>query len=523
MRPAHGDKGSVTWQAPSTGAVLAWDDGSLATRCSGVLVGCDTFLTAAHCLCRGALTAAACTPEQPVVLLQHVGLLSADSVTVHPGYDYPVDDLAVIRLSPQATGVGAALVDPGPPPMDMPATVVGFGRSGDAIFDPGLKRLKTVTTEPCPDGYPDDWVCWSFTGEAPRICGGAAGAPLMVDTEFGSILTGLGLGFTRASIARPPPLCIVAGSGLDADLSIHASWLQSQGATSTAGTRCGNISQVGEADTDVTTITGTLGPTRSTNEHAVIVTPNTQLLRVVLNGQDAGPAGAADLDLFVRAHGSSRRQDFCAGTTGGPYAACEFPSPPPGQWDLRVDRVTGSGHYQLTATAFGADGPVCGNGVREVGEDCDGIDRSDCAGGCTANCACVACPDGNLQFDEVQFTRRFFLKGTLDDPDGRYLGLDPRTGGFALTVTDDKAAMVRVVIPPNDAGWSGSRPREGLYRWRGNALGIRRITLQDRTRTLGWWRILIDGQDVLRAYALGFDGLRFTIAAGSHCALKTFP
>jgi hypothetical protein len=490
-----------------------------------VLVGCDAFLTAAHCLCGGGLTAATCTVgEQPVVLLQHGGLLPAADVRIHPAYDYPVADLAVIRLDPQATGIAPALIAAGAPSIGSRGTVVGFGPGGQPTLDPGLKRLTPVTTARCPDAYQDEWLCWTFSGPAPRICDGNTGAPLLFDDGSGASLIGLGLGFTRFPPTRSASLCIVAGAGLNADLSAYLPWLVSEGATQVYGTRCGNIPQVGEAGTSVTTISGLLGASRASAEHGVTVTPNTQLLRVVLNGEDSGAAGPNDLDLFVRAHGSARLEDYCAATVAGPYAVCDFPSPPAGPWDLRVDRITGAGHYQLTATAFGADTPACGNGVREVGEQCDGADRHDCAGGCAPDCTCTSCLVGDLEFDEVQFTRRFFLKGTLMDPTGsRWTGLDPRSGGFTLTVTDDQGAQVQVTIPPNDPGWAGSRPRDGLYRWRGLALGVRRVTLQDRTRSIGWWRIVIDGQDVLAAPTLGFNGLHFTVGVGSRCALKAFP
>lgn len=525
MRPAAGDAGSLTWQAPSSGAILGREDGTLVTRCSGVLVGCDTFLTAAHCVCGGELTAGTCTvAEQPVVLLQHGGLLPAADVHVHPAYDYPVADLAIVHLDPQATGIVPALVAAGAPSIGSPGTVVGFGRSGHSTVDPGLKRLRPVTTAQCPEGYQAEWLCWDFTDTAPRICDGNGGTPLMFDDGTGASLIGLGLGFTRFLPTRAAPLCIVAGAGLDADLSTYLPWLLSEGATDVEGTRCGNIPQVGETGTSVTTIDGLLGPTRSSAEHTVIVTPNTQLLRVVLNGQDSGASGPHDLDLFVRARDSKHLDDYCAGTDTGPYAVCEFSSPRAGAWDMRVDRIAGAGHYQLTATAFGADTPRCGNGLREVGEECDGADRPDCEGGCTVDCACAACVGGDLEFDEVQFTRRFFLKGTLNDPTGdRWAGIDPRAGGFTLTISDEQGAMVQVTIPPNDPGWAGSRPRDGLFRWRGLALGVRRITLQARTRGSGWWRILIDGQDVLGAPTLGFNALRFTIGFGSRCALKAFP
>jgi hypothetical protein len=526
---ARTGEAAATWERPSAGALLVQENGRLVTRCSGVLIGCQTFLTAAHCLCGRDLAGDACAASevaetlQPVVFLQHAGLFPATSVTVHPAYDYPESDLALVRFDPMVSGLAPSPIATSPPALGSPAVVVGFGRSGRSTPDPGLKRYTTVATTGCGETLPDQWLCWGFAGAAPRVCEGDAGAPLFADGGAGPALAGLGIGFTRISAARPAPLCIVAGAGLDADLSAHLPWIRSEAGADLDETRCGNIPQVGEPGASITTVGGTLGPTRATAEHAVYVTPNTQVLRVVLNGQETGAAGPTDLDLYVRARGSTRLPDYCAVTGAHPYAACEFASPPAGPWDVRIDRMGGAGEYQLTTTAFGGDAPRCGNGVREVGEDCDGSVAEDCPAGCDERCACVACSHRDLEFDQVLLARRLFLKATLRDPVGQFSNLDPRAHEFVITVVDDRAALMRVRIPPGDPGWAASRPREGLYRWRGFQLGARRIILQDRTRSGGWWRILIDGQDVLGADALGYNGLRLTIALGGTCAVKTFP
>src|SRR5207249_2317718 len=81
---------SLTWQEPSAGALLVRENGLLTARCSGVLVGCQTFLTAAHCLCGRDVTGATCqasglaVASAPVVLLQHGGLFQAADVHIHP-------------------------------------------------------------------------------------------------------------------------------------------------------------------------------------------------------------------------------------------------------------------------------------------------------------------------------------------------------------------------------------------------------------------------------------------------------
>src|SRR5262245_59209009 len=44
--------GDLTSAYPSAGALLFGADPAVSTiQCSGTLIGCDTFLTAAHCVC----------------------------------------------------------------------------------------------------------------------------------------------------------------------------------------------------------------------------------------------------------------------------------------------------------------------------------------------------------------------------------------------------------------------------------------------------------------------------------------
>src|SRR5262249_4465768 len=63
---------------PMVGAVLSGDAPSLATGvCRGVLIGCQTFLTAAHCI------TADPRPERYTVFLPHAGFFSLSSTAYY--------------------------------------------------------------------------------------------------------------------------------------------------------------------------------------------------------------------------------------------------------------------------------------------------------------------------------------------------------------------------------------------------------------------------------------------------------
>ena len=60
-----------------------------------------------------------------------------------------------------------------------------------------------------------------------------------------------------------------------------------------------------------------------------------------------------------------------------------------GRWQTRVAR------FRQDAPTCNAVAPRCGNGTREVGEDCDGADATACTGVCGADCTCPSPVCGN--------------------------------------------------------------------------------------------------------------------------------
>src|SRR5262245_19218751 len=79
--------GTPTGQFPSVGALLAANEPDGAEIiCSGTLIGCQTFLTAGHCVCD--TFGGACQPGGPwapdptqfFVFLQHAGIFAVSSI-----------------------------------------------------------------------------------------------------------------------------------------------------------------------------------------------------------------------------------------------------------------------------------------------------------------------------------------------------------------------------------------------------------------------------------------------------------
>ncbi len=119
--------GITTHDYPTTGALLYNPGTGVVGFCSGTLIGCDTFITAAHCV-EGDLNA-----SNYSVFLQHAGNVSVTSVTQHPTYvdaNFSIADVAVLKLGSQVTGIDPTEInqtDPSPYVPGAPGTIAGFG------------------------------------------------------------------------------------------------------------------------------------------------------------------------------------------------------------------------------------------------------------------------------------------------------------------------------------------------------------------------------------------------------------
>jgi trypsin/pre-peptidase len=384
--------GLYTSQYPTTGVLLDSNNPNTASMiCSGTLIGCQTFLTAGHCV------AASLNPADYLVFLQHAGFFSVASVALNPNFNFPVGDVAVLKLVTPVNGIAPTPIDTtSAPPFGASGTIVGFGRSGGGSLntDYGLKRAGDVLTASCSGVSNTTSLCWDFTdplgppGTDSNTCNGDSGGPLFVDLGAGIRVAGVTSGGTSST-------CLPTDNSFDANVFFYSSYIAAQAGTDLNNTSCGTLPQVGSPGTSILGVVGSLNSVATQGLHSVQVGPGNPQLRVAMNAIDDG----SDFDLYVRFGSPPTTSQFdCKADGSNQYGFCQFTNPSPGTWYILVNRFAGSGSYQITATTFGVD---CSNPLSQ-GQPCDDgnsctsgdvCQSGTCAGTPVANG--VSCDDGN--------------------------------------------------------------------------------------------------------------------------------
>lgn len=338
--------GVLTASFPSTGALLKRNEAGVAgSWCTGTLIGCGTFLTAAHCV------AGDPKPAMYSVYLMHGGIFEVADIAVHPEYNAQTAtaDVALIKLRNPVAGIAPAAVNRSRPvPPGTIGTICGFGRSGGRNIDYGLKRAGLVRTAACTGQYSGgEFVCWNFNapimqpGENSNTCNADSGGPLFVNFGGTPVVAGITSGGRQAS-------CLTGDHSYDANVQKYWPFIEQVAGSDLANRRCGDIPQIGQEGTAIEAAADVLTPTDPERVYEFTVPPETRLLRVSMNAYDDGDT---DYNLFVRPKSSQApAMSACRQDRPGQYAFCQFEAPRPGPWEARVQRVSGSGPFQVTAT-----------------------------------------------------------------------------------------------------------------------------------------------------------------------------
>jgi hypothetical protein len=335
--------GVETQARATTGALLVGNRSNFVQICSGTLVGCETFLTAAHCVCPGSTF---CEPDASgfFVYLQHGGIVGAAGVAVEPGYHFGEEhDVAVVTLGAAVTGIPpSAINESGDPAYGTSATIAGYGITTGGRNDSGLLREGNVVTSNCQSGVPEPaHVCWTFenpVGEAgvdSNTCSGDSGGPLFADLGEGTRVIGITSGGFSTN-------CLPSDLSFDTNVFRDAAFIRAVAGADLDSPACGGVSQVGDGRTEVVEISGTtafVGAARCrklvTKSYTKYVTAALKARMACLDDVGAGvrpgpcPDAAASAELARAAAGLSEERlarscgdaDVVAATLAGLCAA----------------------------------------------------------------------------------------------------------------------------------------------------------------------------------------------------------
>jgi hypothetical protein len=341
--------GALTTDYQAAGALIKVSNGKFSSSCSGTLIGCHTFLTAAHCVQER-------TVSKYEVFFQNAGVFGVDRIDVHPNFNASTlnNDVAVIRLKPEVTGIRPfGIRTSSEVPNGTPAVIVGFGRSGGDNYDYGLKRMGAVVTAACSTGRANgNFVCWNFEnplgipGSNSNTCNGDSGGGLYVGNP--PEVTGITSGGRLAS-------CLPGDSSYDASVFRFSKWIAQQAVGDLAPPKaCGGLPVAGSPEVTVFAGSNSLSQNITQRAYSIDVPATTSRLRITLNGLE-DLSTDVDFNLVansvaVVAGGAGGNQ--CESNGPGQYEACEIANPRPGPWQIVVRRRSGAGLFQVTATLF---------------------------------------------------------------------------------------------------------------------------------------------------------------------------
>jgi hypothetical protein len=349
----------TTWY-PAVGALLHRDSDAFGNWCTATLIGCNTVLTAAHCVAEDAEV------SNYRMFLQHGGIVKIKSIDWQkkdyrePTVDGEQADIAVLTLEEPISGIA-----PEPINLDrehapnVPGTIVGFGRTGGKATDYGLKRFGPVKAAECGEGFTkNEMVCWDYGGGGSNTCNGDSGGPLLVSQNRAQeVISGVTSGGRNAS-------CLSSDHSFDTSVFRYREWIKGSAGTDLGTKACGSVVPLNQVDEKQNEkrykpISGQLSDTNPLHVVEVKV-KGTQVLRVGVNVAKFLDASAHETaarpQVFIAKESRDKNKALCTSDPAGSAAAfCSVPTPEDDKvYSIVLDRAGNQGRadFQLVVSVF---------------------------------------------------------------------------------------------------------------------------------------------------------------------------
>jgi V8-like Glu-specific endopeptidase len=340
---------------PAVGAlVTATGPQAPGAWCTGTLVGCDKFLTAAHCIAQNP------SPAAYLVFFQELGFFKIKAIKRPPDqYNPPYADLAMLTLDKPVEGIAPMPINTSVKPLNNTiATIVGFGRTGGSRQDYGIKREGSVRTAACTGKYAaTPTICWNFDADvkpeasAQNTCNADSGGGVFIRDNDGSRIVEKVFGVVSGGTDHD---CMKNDLSYNVDVVQYRDWIAAAGEGRLSSAMCGRPLWEGRSGEPVRT---TIRLDSNTPEASVTIEApeGATALRVAMNAEDANPRK----NQFQFAAFSSKKpagsENACKDNGTGQFAFCAIEKPENGTWIIAVSRKKGQGEVQITTVFVGPD------------------------------------------------------------------------------------------------------------------------------------------------------------------------
>jgi hypothetical protein len=334
--------GLGTIRYPAAGAVLKGSNRRSASAwCSGTLIGCSTFLTAAHCIMEDP------NPGNYKVFFQHAGIF--DVAEVHwqkDKFKFPDADIAILKLSRPVEGITPIPINRAAKPINgSKGRIVGYGRTGGESSDYGIKRMGFVKTAACePPRSDTTLICWKYDavvktpGEDSNTCNGDSGGGLQIEGD--NTVAGVTSGGLRKD-------CLGGDRSYDANIFQYQEWIDSVAGSDRPINACGTVPQI-DVQRHVEGGVARLDEAKTQVVYDLEVPAGISRLYVAMNGEDSG---RNNFDLYLmRDRTTEVSTPVCIEDGPGQFGFCDVKEPTPGDWTIVVRRARGAGLVQTVVT-----------------------------------------------------------------------------------------------------------------------------------------------------------------------------